>query len=144
MSTPGQCEECGAPATRRWCDRCLEAFARAEEDRLGLPPGGRDPDVVSRELRWRRAAAAFLHHRLTGDTDGQEVAMRLVLSECHAQPGLTPNALLLPTIVDLVNGYLRGMFRERFLEDLRGEMLRYANLAGPEPPPDTDDGGGAT
>lgn len=100
MTGKPRCLRCGDLGGDRLCDACTEAVAAGLESAAGLPIGGRDPEVVRREIRCRRAGAAFLLHTLTGDEQGREAAMRLVLVECAATPGLTPNALLLPQIVD--------------------------------------------
>lgn len=143
MTGKPRCPRCGDRGADRLCDACTEAVARELEAAAGLPIGGRDPEVVRREIRCRRAGAAFLLHTLTGDEQGREAAMRLVLVECAATPGLTPNALLLPQIVDLVFAHVKGAAREQLLDGLRRELLVWA--ATPDPhqgPSSTGTGGG--
>lgn len=138
-----RCTRCWRVNADRLCRACTEAVARELESAAGLPAGGRDPEVVRREIRCRRAGAAFLLHTLTGDEQGREAAMRLVLVECAATPGLTPNALLLPQIVDLVFAHVKGAAREQLLGGLRRELLVWATTPDPQPPtPFSDSGGG--
>jgi hypothetical protein len=126
--TAQPCAECGAPAARRLCDECLEAFARDWERRHGLPPGGRDPAEVDHELDCRRGAALLLHGRLTGNRADEHAGMTVVLAECHARPGWTPAAAIVPPLLNLatlvVDGYLAGAlvtaWRAQFVEALRG------------------------
>ncbi len=106
----------------------------------------RDPDQVRRELRWRRAAATALFHRLNGNNrDGIGVGVELALRECHAYADehLTPAAVLFWTTLDILDSYLDALLgtegRERLLEALQGEMQRYAGIPGPpEPAPGGD------
>ncbi|MFT8180076.1 Uncharacterised protein [Mycobacteroides abscessus subsp. abscessus] len=127
-----RCTRCGRVGADRLCESCTEAVARRLESSAGLPAGGRDSQVVRREIRCRRAGAALLLHTLTGDEQGREAAMRLVLVECAATPGLTPNALLLPQIIDLVFAHVKGIAREQLLDGLRRELLVWATTPDPE------------
>ncbi|ALM18176.1 hypothetical protein DDJ48_21535 [Mycobacteroides abscessus] len=134
MTGKPRCPRCGDRGGDRLCDACTEAVAAGLESAAGLPIGGRDPEVVRREIRCRRAGAAFLLHTLTGDAQGREAAMRLVLVECAATPGLTPNALLLPQVIDLVFAHVKGAAREQLLGGLRRELLVWATTPDPQPP----------
>ncbi|KUH89804.1 hypothetical protein [Mycobacterium sp. IS-1556] len=86
-------------------------------------------DVVDRtpaEMRelhqWQRircGAAGLLHAKLTGNADAEPAAMAHVLQACFEQPGLTPNAALLPHLLDLAAGHvLAGAWRDQFVEAL--------------------------
>lgn len=130
-----RCTRCGRVNADRLCEACTEAIARGLESAAGLPDGGRDPEVVRREIRCRRAGAALLLHTLTGDEQGREAAMRLVLVECAATPGLTPNALLAAQIPELVFAHVKGAAREQLLDGLRRELLVWATTPDPEPSP---------
>ena len=90
----------------------------------------RDPAEVRREIRWRRAAATFLFHKLNGNEEGQAAAMQLVLTECAAYQ-VQPSTVLLESIVLLVNDYVVGTARDRLLEALRTEMTMYYGVSGP-------------
>ncbi|MDO3315708.1 Uncharacterised protein [Mycobacteroides abscessus subsp. abscessus] len=137
------CPRCGRAGAEQLCEACTEAVAAGLESAAGLPAGGRDPEVVRREIRCRRAGAAFLLHALIGDEQGREAAMRLVIVECAATPGLTPNALLLPQIIDLVFAHVKGAAREQLLGGLRRELLVWATTPDPQPlAPFSDSGGG--
>lgn len=56
------CPRCGRAGAEQLCEACTEAVAAGLESAAGLPAGGRDPEVVRREIRCRRAGAAFLLH----------------------------------------------------------------------------------
>lgn len=138
-----RCTRCGHEGGEQLCVACTEAVARGLESAAGLPAGGRDPEVVRHEIRCRRAAAALLLHTLTGDEQGREAAMRLVLLECAATPGLTPNGLLAAQIIDLVFAHVKGAAREQLLDGLRRELLVWATAPDPQPPaPFSDSGDG--
>jgi hypothetical protein len=117
MTTEQLCIDCkSAPATMgRFCGPCVQRTAREECVKAGMPPEGRDPAVVSREIRIRRAAAALLLGRLTGDDQRQADAMRVVLMECA--PGVKPADLLVPPLLNLAT-YV-APWRIQFVETLR-------------------------
>ncbi len=82
-----------------------------------MPPGGRDPAEVRREIRLRRAAAALLLGRFLGDAERQAAAMQVVMRECHAT-GSRPGDLLVAPLLSFVT-YVTGSARERFVDAMR-------------------------
>lgn len=115
----GTCIDCGQrPATAgRFCQHCVESTAAAECIKAGLPPGGRNPDEVRREIRLRRAAATLLLGRLTDDHQRQANAMQSVVRECYVT-GAKPGELLVPSLLNLI-AYVAGVARAQLVDTLR-------------------------
>lgn len=89
----------------------------------------RDPAVVRQELRWRRAAATFLFHRLNRNAAGETAAMQLAMIESHAYQ--VPVSTVLLTVIDLINTLVTGADRERLTDALQAEMTMYYGISGP-------------
>lgn len=93
----------------------------------------RDPDEVRRELRWRRAAATVLFHRLDGNPEGEAAGMQQVDRECQAY-GVTPSQVIAESVMALVAWYVRDTARDWLKNDLRHEMALYYGISGPDRP----------
>lgn len=110
-------------------DRLIDAL-RAEPQH--------NPNDEPQQVRWRAAAAAYLHARLIRDYDAVRHAMQQVITECYADHTATPWEILAPAIAELVAAHLHepgldnDWTRQRLADALADELSLYQLIPGPD------------